>query len=136
VTFLVDTNIISERQRPRPDPAVLDWVAQAPRGSLHISVLVIGELRRGVEQLRRRDPKQALRLEAWLDEAVLEFGDRVVPISTEVVQIWGRLDVPDRLPVIDGLMAATALARDWTLVTRNVADVQRTGVRLLNPFST
>lgn len=135
MTFLVDTNVISERQRLRPDTAVLEWIAQAPRGSLHVSVLVIGELRRGVEQVRRRDPRQAVRLDAWLDEAVREFGDRIVPIGTNVVQIWGRLDVPDRLPVIDGLMAATALAHDWTLVTRNVAGVERTGVRLLNPFS-
>jgi predicted nucleic acid-binding protein len=134
VNFLIDTGIISERQRPAPNPGVLDWLAHVPGGSLYLSVLVIGELRRGVEQLRRRDPARADGPQAWLEQVVRDFRDRIVPITTDVVQAWGRLDVPDRLPVIDGLMAATALVNDWTLVTRNTADVARTGVRLRNPF--
>jgi predicted nucleic acid-binding protein len=134
VNFLIDTDIISERQRAAPNPGVLDWLARAHSGSLYLSVLVIGELRRGVEQLRRRDPGHADRPQAWLEQVVRDFGDRIVPITTDVVQAWGRLDVPDRLPVVDGLMAATALVNDWTLVTRHTADVARTGVRLRNPF--
>jgi predicted nucleic acid-binding protein len=98
-------------------------------------VLVLGEITQGIQRLARRDPGQAEVFERWLQQLVEVYDDRVVPVTTEVADVWGRLTVPDPLPVVDGLLAATALAHGWTLVTRNVADVASTGVRLLDPFA-
>jgi toxin FitB len=105
-----------------------------PDAELYVSVLVIGEVRQGIERLRRRDPARVEVFEAWLSALLHDSGDRIVSVTAEVAEEWGRLNVPDPLPVIDGLMAATAKVRGWTLVTRNVGDLARTGVRLLNPF--
>jgi predicted nucleic acid-binding protein len=135
VTFLVDTNVVSElRKGDRADPGVLAWMG-TKGDDLFLSVLVIGELRRGVEQVRRRDPRSAGHLEAWLDELLIGYAGRILPVSLDVAEVWGRLGVPDPVPPIDGLLAATALVHDLTLVTRNVADVAVTGVALLNPFT-
>ena len=133
--FLLDTNIVSElRKRDRMDPGLQTWWAGHQNSQLWLSVLVLGELRRGVEVLRRRDENGARALDGWLDGLVSEFSDRVLPIDEAVVDRWARLGVPDAVPVVDGLMAATAIAHELTLVTRNVADVERTGVDVLNPF--
>jgi predicted nucleic acid-binding protein len=134
VAFLLDTNVVSEIRKPRPDPNVQVWLTSVPEADLHLSVLVVGEIRQGVERLRRRDPARAAPYEAWLSELARRFADRLVPVTIEVCEEWGRLNVPDPLPVVDGLMAATAKVRDWTFVTRNVADLGRADVRLLNPF--
>jgi toxin FitB len=134
VAFLLDTNVISEARKPAADPNVRAWLASVPDAELYVSVLVIGEVRQGIERLRRRDPARVEVFEAWLSALRHDYGDRVVPVSAEVAEEWGRLNVPDPLPVIDGLLAATAKVRGWTLVTRNVGDLARTGVRLLNPF--
>jgi toxin FitB len=134
VAFLLDTNVVSEIRKPRPDPNVQVWLTSVPEAELHLSVLVVGEIRQGVERLRRRDPARAAPYEAWLSELARRFADRLVPVTVEVCEEWGRLNVPDPLPVVDGLMAATAKVRDWTFVTRNVGDLGRADVRLLNPF--
>jgi predicted nucleic acid-binding protein len=134
VAFLLDTNVVSEIRKPRPDPNVQVWLTSVPEADLHLSVLVVGEIRQGVERLRRRDPARAAPYEAWLSELARRFADRLVPVTVEVCEEWGRLNVPAPLPVVDGLMAATAKVRDWTFVTRNVADLGRADVRLLNPF--
>jgi predicted nucleic acid-binding protein len=134
VAFLLDTNVISEARKPAADPNVRAWLASVPEGDLYLSVLVVGEIRQGIERLRRRDPVQAGPYETWLSALLHGFADRLIPVTAEVCDEWGRLNVPDPLPVVDGLMAATASRRDWTLVTRNVKDLARTGVRLLNPF--
>ena len=134
MAFLLDTNVISEARRRRPNPNVRAWLESVPEPDLYLSELVVGELRQGVERLRRRDPEQAAPYETWLSALVQGFADRLVPVTTEVCEEWGRLNVPDPLPVVDGLMAATAKVRGWTFVTRNVAGLGRTGVRLLNPF--
>ena len=136
MAFLIDTNILSEVQKgERADPGVRDWYAGVDPSDLHLSVLVIGEVRQGVERLRRRDPVQAERLERRLLEFSRAFSERILPISAAVAERWGRNNVPDSLPVIDGLLAATAQEHGLTLVTRNVRDVERCGVSLLNPFS-
>jgi toxin FitB len=136
MAFLIDTNILSEVQKgERADPGVRDWYAGVDPGDLHLSVLVIGEIRQGVERLRRRDPVQAERLEQRLMAFTTAFSERILPISEAVAERWGRNNVPDSLPVIDGLLAATAQEHGLTLVTRNVRDVERCGVSLLNPFS-
>jgi len=135
VSYLLDTNVVSElRKGKRRDPRVAAWFASVDEASLFLSVLVLGELRQGVERVRRRDPASAARLERWLDTLALRHADRLLPVDERVADLWGRLSVPDPLPAVDGLLAATALVHDLTLVTRNVRDVQPTGVRTHNPF--
>jgi predicted nucleic acid-binding protein len=134
MSFLLDTNIVSEVRRPQGNANVKDWVAGTPAGSLYLSVLVVGEIHRGIAQLRRRDPQQAAVYEAWLARLREDYADRILPITVDIAEEWGRMNVPDPVPVIDGLMAATAKVRGLTLVTRNTADLIRTGVPLLNPF--
>ena len=134
--YLIDTNILSELQKGgRADPGVRAWYAETRSEDLYLSVLVLGEIRQGIERLRRRDPEQAQRLEQRMALVQARLADRILPISTAIAERWGRNNVPDALPVIDGLLAATALEHGLTLVTRNVRDVQRSGARLLNPFS-
>jgi toxin FitB len=135
VSFLLDTNVVSEIRKQAPDAGVAKWFASVPADRLFLSVLVVGEIRQGIERLARRDAAQAEIFEQWLSKLVDGYGDRLIPITERIAQAWGRLNVPDPLPAVDGLMAATALVHDWTLVTRNVSDVRSTGVRLLNPFT-
>jgi predicted nucleic acid-binding protein len=134
LSFLLDTNVVSEARKRNADPNVRAWLASVPDPDLYLSALVIGEIRQGVERLRRRDPAQAAMYDAWLSTLLRDFADRIVPVTAEVAQEWGRLNVPDPLPVIDGLLAATAKVHGWTLVTRNTADLARVGVPLLDPF--
>ena len=133
--YLIDTNILSELQKgPRADPGVLRWYDSTNGEDLYLSVLVVGEIRQGIERLRRRDPEQAARLEQRIAAVQSVMADHVLPVSAAIAEGWGRNNVPDALPVIDGLLAATAMEHDLILVTRNVRDVERSGVRLLNPF--
>ncbi len=134
MSFLLDTNVVSEVRKRTANPNVQAWLASVAGLELHLTVLVIGEIRQGIERMRRRDPAQAAAYEAWLSTLLRDYADRIVPVTAEVAQEWGRLNVPDPLPVIDGLLAATAKVRGWTLVTRNTADLARSGVLLLNPF--
>jgi len=134
VSWLVDTNVLSElRKGDRANSGVRTWFADAREDELFTSVLVLGEVRRGIESIRRRDPTAAMALEQWLARLVTTFSDRVLPIDAPVADRWGALNVPDPIPTVDGLLAATALAHDLVLVTRNTRDVERTGVRLLDP---
>jgi toxin FitB len=134
VAFLLDANVVSEFRKARPDSNVLAWHTQNTNADAFISVLVIGEIRRGIERIRPRDPRQAVALNGWLTGLVTTYHDRVLPVTSEISDEWGRLAVAQPPPVIDGLMAATARVHGLTLVTRNVADVARTGVRVVNPF--
>ena len=134
--FLIDTNVVAElRKGERADAGVRAWFDEYQADQLWLSVLVVGELRRGVELLRRRDTKAGRRLSEWLDTVTHDFDDRIIPVTTEVCERWALLNVPDPVPVIDGLLAATALEWDLVLVTRNTADVERTGVAVVNPFA-
>ena len=133
--FLLDTNVVSElRKRERADANVLRWLDEHAESELWLSVLVVGELRRGVELIARRDKKAAAKLRDWLDATVKDYADRILPITVEICERWALLAVPDPVPVVDGLLAATAIEHDLTLVTRNIADVDRTGVPVVNPF--
>ena len=134
MSFLLDTSVISEARKPRGDTGVKAWISSVDSEELYLSVLVLGEIRRGIELLRRTDQTQASAYELWLQSLTNEYGGRVLPITPEVAEEWGRINVPDYMPIVDGLMAATAKTRNMTLVTRNTADVERSGVRLLNPF--
>ena len=134
MSYLLDTNVVSEFRKRAPDTGASDWVGSVRSSELFLSVLVVGEIRQGIERLATRDPAQAAAIESWSQRLVAGYGDRIVPVTVEVAEMWGRLNATSPLPLVDGLLAATALVHDWTLVTRNVADVERTGVRLLNPF--
>ena len=133
--FLLDTNILAElRKGDRANTRVAAWFASLDPEAIVLSVLTIGEIRRGIESLRRRDRRAAASLQRWLGRLVRDHGDRILSVDLAAAEEWGRLNVPDPLPVVDGLLAATAKVHRLTLATRNVKDVARTGVPLVNPF--
>jgi toxin FitB len=134
VSYLLDTNVVSELRKRHPDPNVAAWYDSVPGSQLFVSVLTLGEIRLGVERARRKDPGKAAALETWLGRLEASYGDHIVGVDAATADTWARLSVPDPLPVVDGLLAATASVRNWTLVTRNTEDVSRPGVRVLNPF--
>jgi len=135
LSFLIDTNIISEvRKGVRCNPGVARWWAEVAEGDLWLSTLILGEIRKGIELARRRDPDKASVLEAWLGEVVAGFGDRLLPVDAAVADEWGKMNAIRPVPVIDALLAATAKAHGLTLVTRNEADVAGLGVEVMNPF--
>lgn len=134
--FVLDTNVLSEaRKGSRANPGVIRWLSSVVTEDLYVSVLAIGEIRQGIEGLRGRDPVQADHLESWLARLRRDYADRILPVDLEAAEEWGRMNVPDPISTRDGLMAATAKTRGMTFVTRNTADVERTGAELLNPFS-
>jgi predicted nucleic acid-binding protein len=137
VRFLLDTNMISElRKRDRAHPNVAKWVALTPAGEIATSVIVLAEIRRGIELKRRRDPEQARSLALWFRQMRRRLGDRVLPVDESIAEAWAVLGIPNPLPLIDGLLAATAKVHGLTLVTRKVDDFVRTGVSVVDPFST
>lgn len=137
--FLVDTNVISEaRKRARADPGVRGFFERAARhgDALYLSSITVGELRRGIERIRRRgDAEQAGRLEAWLDRVLEQYADHVLDVDADVAQVWGRLCVSHPEHPVDKHIAATALIHDLVVVTRNTRDYAGTGARLMNPFA-
>ncbi|GAB2872924.1 type II toxin-antitoxin system VapC family toxin [Actinoallomurus bryophytorum] len=135
MAYLLDTNIISELRKPKCDSNVRGWYDSIEGAGEYISSLVIGELARGIHLLAGRDDPQADRLADWLNGITEAYGSRIVPVDTATAVVWGRWNASRPMPVVDGLMAATAYVRDWTFVTRNTKDVERTGVRTLNPFT-
>ena len=135
MNYLLDTNVVSElRKGRRTDTNVRTWFEDTPEEGLFLSVLVIGELRTGVERRRRRDPETARVLERWLDGIERDFGERILAIDMAIADQWGRLNGGNPLSCVDSLLAATAIRHDLTLVTRNTRDIRMTGVRYLNPF--
>lgn len=135
MSFLIDTNVISEvRKGARCDPGVSSWYKEIADEDLFLSTLVLGEIRKGVEHARPRDPDKAEALERWLSAVVAAFGDRVLHIDNAVADRWGRMVAVRPIPVIDGLLAATAATHGLTLVTRNSRDVAGLGAQVLNPF--
>jgi predicted nucleic acid-binding protein len=137
VRFLLHTNVISElRKRHRVHPNVAAWVARTSAKDIGTSVIVLAEIRRGIELKRRRDPAQGEALQRWFRQMRTRLGDRVLPVDEPVAETWALLGVPDPMPLVDGLLAATAKVHGLTLVTRNVEDFARTGVPLVDPFAT
>ena len=134
--FLIDTNVISElRKKNRANRGVISWFDSVDADLLYLSVLVVGELRRGIELIRRRDVVAAQNLEVWFLRLKSEFSDRVLEITGEIAELWGLLGLQRPLPPIDGMLAATALHHGLVLVTRNVSDVESSTVQILNPFT-
>lgn len=136
--FLLDTNVISELVKRHPEPKVTTWIAAIDEDLLYLSVLTLGEIRKGVASLPATSRRASL--EAWLDhELALRFSGRILPIDHNVADRWGRISATVAakkkiLPVIDGLLAATALHHNLTLVTRNSSDIEPTSVSVLNPW--
>jgi predicted nucleic acid-binding protein len=136
--FLIDTNCISEPFRTRPDSRVLAWLQNADERLLYLSVLTIGEIRRGIALLPQS--QRRARLETWLEAELLSrFSDRILPVTRAIADRWGLLDAALRrkgrsLPAVDGLLAATAMQHDLTVVSRNVADFSHAPVPVLDPW--
>jgi predicted nucleic acid-binding protein len=134
MSYILDTNVVSEMTKRTRDESVQAWLDTIAGPNLYLSVMAFGEIRKGVELLRRRDPRQAAIYESWLDRLRHEFRTRVLPVTVAVAEEWGRLQAMRPLPIVDGLIAATARAHDWTLVTRNEKDFVGLDVETLNPF--
>jgi predicted nucleic acid-binding protein len=135
VNFLLDTNVVSELRRRRPNPNVLSWLEGVDPTSLHVSVLTLGEIAKGAAMCAAHDPARATVFYQWLESVRLRYADRVLGIDEAIAERWGHLAAKRALPVIDGLLAATALVRGMTLVTRDTRDTAGTGVAWLDPFN-
>lgn len=135
MSFLIDTNVISEvRKGPRCNANVAAWYASIDDGDLHLSVLVLGEIRKAIELARPRDPSKAAALEIWLTSVDAAFDGRILPIDRAVADEWGRMSGRRPVSTIDGLLAATAKVHRLTLVTRDESGVTGLGAKVLNPF--
>jgi toxin FitB len=136
--YLIDTNVVGEaRKKAKANPGVVDFFrrASAANEPVYLSAISVGELRRGVEMIRHRgDIDQAKLLEAWLMMVLDQYRENILPFDAEAAQVWGRLRVPHPEHEIDKQIAAIALVNDLTVVSRNIADFEGTGVKLKNPF--
>jgi tRNA(fMet)-specific endonuclease VapC len=138
MTFLLDTCVISDLVARRPDPGVVQWVDSTDEGKLFLSVITIGEIKKGIEKLIAPDRRKVL--SEWLvDELLVRFRDRILPINTSVMLVWGKLvaDLETRgrpMPAVDSLLAATALQGGLALVTRNEDDFAHCGIAVVNPW--
>lgn len=137
MSYLLDTNVISELVRPRPDPGVVDWFRHAPDEALHLSVLTLGEIRKGIENLSDTVRREKLRV--WLEHDLPQwFEGRVLPIDVLVAERWGAMlgRIGRSLPAIDSLLAATALHHELRIVTRNEKDFEYFELEVINPWKT
>jgi toxin FitB len=136
VTYLLDTNVLSETRKRQPAPGVGEWIAATPPDRLYVSVLTLGEIEQGIVRIRGRgDHQQASALQHWLREVEAGFAERIIPVTVRIAGEWGRRQSEQPVPVIDALIAATAKVYGWIVVTRNAKDFERAGVQVLNPFT-
>jgi len=135
VRYLLDTDVVSQTRKKKPDAGVAAWLEAVPTEELYISVLVLGELKKGAALIRRKDPRAAESLENWIQGIRDQFSARILPVDEEVAAIWGELNAIRPLPVVDALIASTARAHGMTVVTGNEADISGLGVFVINPFS-
>jgi predicted nucleic acid-binding protein len=133
--YLLGTNVVAEFRKRAPDPHAAAWRTANLGVDAYVSVLVVGEIRYGIERLRPRDAAQAEVLDRWLGGLLSAYRSRILPVTVEIAQEWGRLGVPLRPPAVDGLLAATARVHRLTLATRNVDDFVHCGIPLVNPFA-
>ena len=132
--YLLDTNILSETRKKQASDRVMSFLSAAEPSALFISVLSLGELRKGVALKIRSDADSAKRLGAWVDGLEYSFGERILGVDAAIARQWGELSAQRSRPVVDTLLAATALVHKLTLVTRNISDVHDLGVKLLDPW--
>lgn len=135
IQYLLDTNVLSETRRRQADERVTAFLSSVDASALHISVLTLGELRKGVANKKQTDPGSAKKLAAWIDGLEYSFADHILGIDAAVARLWGELSAERPRPVIDTLLAATAMVHDLTLVTRNTVDVQGIKVKVFNPWT-
>jgi len=136
LSYLIDTNVLSELRRREPDAKVVQWFSERPAGTLYLSVLTLGELRKGIDALAQSQRKLALL--DWLEtELPMFFAGRILPIDLVIADRWGRLQAQAGrpLPAIDSLLAATALTHGLTLITRNLRDFQHPDLQVLDPWA-
>jgi toxin FitB len=135
LSFLLDTNVVSELARARPNPKVIAWLGSVPSTDLFLSVITLGEIRKGIEKKRMTSLQDATRLEAWFTTLLLHYRSRILPFDEQSADYWGRvMALHPTIPVEDGQLVATALQHRLTLATRNVRHISETGVRFINPF--
>jgi predicted nucleic acid-binding protein len=132
--YLLDTNVVSETRRARPNERVMSFIDSVEDEGLYLSVLTVAELRRRVEIMRRSNPDGALRLRAWVDDTESDYAERILPVDLTVARLWDVLSADRGRLIVDTMIAATALVHDLTLVTRNTAHVQGLGLSLVNPW--
>jgi predicted nucleic acid-binding protein len=135
VSYLLDTNVLSETRKRWSAQGVTEWIASTPADLLYVSVLTLGEIERGIARIRDRgDQPQAAALQLWLRQLEAGFAERIIPVTLRIAAEWGRQHHEQPMPVIDALIAAIARVHGWTVVTRNAKAFERTGVPVLNPF--
>lgn len=134
MTYLLDTNVVSEMHPKRRAEAVVRWFGSVEADALSVSVLTIGELVHGLERRRRKDPGSARALELWLRPVIEGFAKRTLPVTRTIAERFGHLGIPDPLPKIDALIAATALEHGLVVVTRNVKHFERAGAQVIDPW--
>lgn len=132
--YLLDTNVLSETRKKQANQRVISFLSAVEPLAMHISVLTLGELRKGVALLERRDPDSAKKIASWVDGLEFSFADRILGIDTATARLWGVLSAQRPRPVVDTLLAATALVHDLTFVTRNTSDLHRIKLKLLDPW--
>lgn len=133
--YLLDTDVISELRRSRPHPAVAAWFEGIGQADVVLSVLTLGEIHQGIVRLGRRDPDQAAVLADWLGRLERGYADRILPVTAAVARRWAELNAVRSLPVIDSLIAATAIEHGAVLATRNVRDLAGVDLSMVNPFN-
>lgn len=134
MSYLLDTNVVSETRKRRPTPQLVAAINAIPISQAHISVLTLGEMRRGVILKAPLDPHSAAEFQTWLDDVRITLAGRILPVTPAIALRWGELNTGRTRSVIDTLLAATALVHDLTVVTRNERDFADLNVRLLNPW--
>ena len=135
MSFLLDTNILSELRKTRPDEELSWWISIQREDHLYVSAITIGELKFGIENKRLKDPLQAEGLDRWFRRLRRNYCGKILPFNEEIAEVWGGLCPQQPMSIKDGQIAATAIYHGLTLVTRNEKDFRRSGVDLLNPFS-
>jgi hypothetical protein len=135
VNYLLDTNVLSEPTRPRPDPKVMDWIDTTPLNTLFISVLSLGELTKGIAQILDRDKQRAETYAGWLVSIRRQYAGRVLPVDAPVVETWGMMASTGSFPILDALIVSTARAHGLVLATRNRRDFENLGVQIFNPWT-
>jgi predicted nucleic acid-binding protein len=137
MAYLLDTNVVSElRKGNRCETAVREWFDGLDDNDAYLSVLVVGEIERGIERIRKRDPNSATRLRRWLSNLSTQFESRILPVTLPIARTWGKMGTPNPIPTVDGLLAATAHVHGLILATRNVSHVESLDIEWVNPFDT